>query len=482
LPSMLRRAQNCGMKGLGDNVSTLGAPAVAALRDVFAGEVILPSDPGYDSARAVWNGMIDRYPAIVVRPTGAADVASAVRFAREQDLIVAVRSGGHSIPGLSTCNDGIVIDLSRMRGVRVDPERPTARTNGGALLAELDHEAQAFGLVCPVGVVAHTGVAGLTLGGGMGRLQRKLGLTIDSLLSVDVVTADGRLVHASDDENTELFWGMRGAGPNFGIATSFEFRLHPLDENVTHGWVVHPIERVQHLAALFREVAETGADELMVTFGVGLAIPADEFPPEVAGRPIALISVMHCGSAEDAERDVARVRAFGPPVMDSISRKPYLAAQHANDEAMGWGHRFYMKSGFASSFPDEALDVCVRHALQGPEGGDCSIGAWAWGRAIARVPEDAMAFTGREANFWIAAEAMWEDASLDEAHQAWTRAAMADLTPFMMSARYVNDVAESGEDVVRSVYGDAKYERLVALKRAWDSDNVFRLNQNVRPW
>jgi FAD/FMN-containing dehydrogenase len=460
---------------------TIEDGVLRALRDGFAGEIVLPRDASYDAARAVWNGMVDRKPAIVLRPTGAADVVAAVRFAREQDLVVAVRGGGHSIPGFSTCDGGVVIDLSRMRGVRVDPEKRTARANGGALLAELDHEAQAFGLVCPVGVVAHTGVAGLTLGGGMGRLQRKFGLTIDSLLTLDLVTADGRLVQAGRNENADLFWGMRGAGANFGIVTSFEFQLHPFDGVITHGAVVHPIARARELAALFRDLAETAPDELMVSFGLGLGLPARDFPAEVAGRPIALLSVLHCGSPTDAERDLARIRSFGPPTMDSIRVKPYLVAQHAYDAAMGWGHRFYMKSGFMSSFSDEAVDVCVRHVSQQPVGGDSSIGAWAWGRAIARVPEDATAFTGREADFWVAAETMWEDASRDDTHRAWTRAAMADLKPFLMSSRYVNDVSETGDDVVRSIYGNAKYERLRALKRSWDPDNVFRLNQNVRP-
>jgi FAD/FMN-containing dehydrogenase len=474
-------ARITGVKAAGGPASPLGIAGVAEFRKALTGEVILPGDSGYDKARAVWNGMIDRYPAVVVRPTGSDDVRAALRLAREHELVVAVRSGGHSIPGLSTCDGGIVIDLSRMRGVRVNPERRTARVAGGAHLAELDDAAQAFGLVCPVGVVAHTGVAGLTLGGGMGRIQRKFGLTIDSLLSVDVVTADGRLVHASEDENPDLFWGLRGAGPNFGIATSFEFRLHEFGTMVTHGWVVHPIERVHDLAAAFREVVEIGVDELMVTIGVGLALPARDYPDDVAGRPIVWLVVMHCGSEDDADRDLARVRAVGPPVVDTIVRKPYLAAQHTADEEMQWGHRFYMKSGFMSSFPDEAVDVCVDHVQRAPEDGGCSIGAWAWGRAIADVPEAATAFTGREANYWIAAETVWDDPSLDEAHRAWTRTAMADLDPYMMTARYVNDVVESGEDVVRSVYGAAKYQRLVALKRTWDPDNVFRLNQNVRP-
>ena len=225
------------------------------LADAFTGEVVRPGDPGYDDARAVWNSMIDRRPALIVRPTGVDDVVAALRFAREEDLLVAVRCGGHSIPGFSTCDEGIVIDLSRMRGAVVDPERRTARVRGGSLLGELDDAAQAHGLVCPVGVVSHTGVAGLTLGGGMGRLQRRFGLTIDNLLAAELVTADGRVVRASEDENPDLLWGLRGAGANYGIVTSFEFRLHPLDGVVTHGAVTVPIERADALAGRYRELA-----------------------------------------------------------------------------------------------------------------------------------------------------------------------------------------------------------------------------------
>ncbi len=241
----------------GQLTTALDPSALSRFREGFAGEIVLPDDAGYDAARIVWNGMIDRRPAIVVRPTGVADVLAALRFAREQGLQIAVRSGGHSIPGFSTCDGGIVIDLSSMRGARVDPERRVARVNGGALLGDLDREAQAFGLACPVGVVAHTGVAGLTLGGGMGRLQRKFGLTIDNLLSVDVVTADGRLVHASEGENPDLFWGMRGAGPNFGIVTSFEFGLHRVGPTITHGTVMHPVERVTQIAEFYRDFVES---------------------------------------------------------------------------------------------------------------------------------------------------------------------------------------------------------------------------------
>jgi len=446
---------------------------LSAFRETFAGEIVRPEDPGYDQARAVWNKMFDRRPAVVVRPTGVDDVVAALRFARERELEVAVRCGGHSIPGLSTCDDGIVIDLSAMRGAQVDPERRTARVNGGALLAELDDAAQAHGLVCPVGVVSHTGVAGLTLGGGMGRLQRKHGLTIDNLAAAELVTADGRLVRASDDEHPELFWGLRGAGPNFGIVTSFEYRLHPLDHAITYGTVTHPLEQARELAGLFRELAENGPDELFLSFGTARNREAED--------AFAFLTVLHCGEPDQAERELATLRAFGPPVRDSIRAMPHLAAQHLNDETQDWGHRFYMKSAFLPSFPDEAVDLCADHAARAPDGADCEFSVWAWGRAIAEVPEKATAFTGREAAVWLAAEALWDDAELDDQCRVWGREALADLARFASAGRYVNDVAEVGADVARMVYGDAKYERLVALKREWDPDNVFRLNQNIRP-
>jgi FAD/FMN-containing dehydrogenase len=440
--------------------------------DAFAGEVIRPGDADYDAARVVWNGMVDRRPALIVRPTGPDDVVAALRHAREQDLVVAVRCGGHSIPGHSTCDDGIVIDLSHMRGVRADPETKTAIANGGALLAELDDAAQAVGLVCPVGVVSHTGVAGLTLGGGMGRLQRKFGLTIDNLRAVEVVTADGRRVRASGDENADLFCGLRGAGANFGIVTAFEFGLHPLEGPVTHGAVVHPIERAVELAAHYRETLERAGDELWL--GFYLSGSAD------GAAPTATVSAQHGGAPAEAERDLAALRAFGPPLEDSVAVKPHLVAQRLADEASAWGHRFYMKSAFLPALPEELVELGVEHVHRVPPGAGGEFSLWSCGGAIARVPDEATAFTGRAAGFWLAVEIQWDDPELDAACRDWVRGAAAAATPFAMQGRYVNDVAEPQEDG-RAIYGDAKYERLVALKRAWDPDNVFRLNQNIRP-
>jgi FAD/FMN-containing dehydrogenase len=451
----------------------VGAGDLCKLSNAFAGEIVPPDDPGYDAARAVWNSMIDRRPALIVRPAGTDDVVAALRFAREQELVIAVRCGGHSIPGFSTCDDGIVIDLSLMRGADVDPERRTARVRGGSLLAELDDAAQEHRLVCPVGVVSHTGVAGLTLGGGMGRLQRKLGLTIDSLLAVELVTADGAVMRASEDENPELFWGMRGAGPNFGIVTSFEFQLHPFEGQVTHGTVTHPIERAEELAERYRELVENGPDELWTSFG--MAVGGD------ARAPVASVSVLHSGSSAAAERDLAALRALADPLEDTVESKPYLASQRLFDAPMEWGQRFSMKSSFLASLPDTLVHEWAEHVSRVPDGAEGGFSVWAWGRAIAAVPEEGTAFTGRDAAFWAAAEIVWKDGAIDDACRSWARAAADTAVPHASVGRYVNDVTEVGGDVARMIYGDAKYERLVALKRAWDPDNVFRLNQNIRP-
>jgi FAD/FMN-containing dehydrogenase len=454
------------------------AAALAAFRESHGGDVVTPSDPGYDAARVVWNGIIDRRPALIARCTGAADVINAVRFAREQDLIIAVRAGGHSVGGFSTCDAGIVLDLSPMRGARVDPQARTARVNGGALSGDLDHESQAFGLACPVGYVSHTGVAGLSLGGGMGRLQRKHGLTVDNLISVDMVTAAGQLIHASEEENLELFWGLRGAGANFGVVTSFEFRLHPVGPMVTNGLVAHPIERAHEVVALFRDYSVTAPDEAMVTIGFLLGPGGAGLPDELVGRPIVLIAATHCGSSEAAERDLKPLRGLDP-LLDTFTSKNFIALQTANDEEMRWGRRFYMKGAYIDTLSDELVDICMEQIAKSSEG--CSIPIWAQGGAVGRVPNDAMAFTGRDAAFWSGTEAYWEDPAFDDAYIGWGRSAMDAIKPLTTAGHYVNDLVESGEDLVRFAYGAEKYERLRALKRTYDPDNVFRMNQNIVP-
>ncbi|OLC26955.1 MAG: hypothetical protein AUJ02_04160 [Chloroflexi bacterium 13_1_40CM_3_65_12] len=453
---------------------------MAATLDRFAGQIIRPDDPDYDTARIVWNAMADRRPALIARCADVDDVVTAIRFAREKDLVVAVRGGGHSVAGFSTCDGGIIIDLSLMRGLTVDPERRVARAEGGAHLSQLDKGAQEFGLACPVGVVGHTGVAGLTLGGGMGRLQRKYGFTIDNLLAVDLVAADGRRLHASDDENADLFWGIRGAGANFGVVTSFELRLSPVETNVTHGWIAFPIERSREVAALVREFLTAAPDEAWLSINFGIATDPP-FRSEVAGMPVVMVSVTHSGSLDDAERDLRPLREGMDPLMDTFAPRRYVEVQGMNDEAMAWGKRFYMKGGFLAELSDEAIAACAAHAAAAPAGGECGASLWAQGGAIARVPDDAMAFTGRTAAWWVGLEAAWEGAELDEPHKAWSRQGMAALTPFTTVGQYVNDAVDSDVGSVRAIYGNEKYDRLVRLKRAYDPDNIFRLNANIRP-
>jgi FAD/FMN-containing dehydrogenase len=455
----------------------LDPSAVASLRDALAGEIVEPSDPEYDAARMVWNGMIDRRPALVARCARSADIVSAIRFAQEQDLRVAVRSGGHSVAGFSTCDGGIVIDLSLMRGARVDPEGRVARVNGGALLGELDHEAQSFGLACPVGVVSHTGVAGLTLGGGMGRLQRRYGFTVDNLLSVDLVTADGQLIVVSEGENAELFWGIRGAGANFGVVTSFKFKLHPVEPIVSQWSAVYPVDRASEIGARFDEFQMEGPDVVMPTLAFRTVGPQDPWP-DLIGQPVVVAGAMHSGPVEEAERDLRPLRAEGA-LVDTLTQESYLSVQALGDEAMAWGKRFYMKGGYTNAITDEVVDVCVEGVVEAP--GDCGIGFWAQGGALNRLPEEAMAFTGRHARFWVGVEAFWEEPARDEDFRGWGRDTWDALTPFAAAGHYVNDVVETGEGIVRSIYGPAKYERLVSLKRAYDPDNTFRLNQNISP-
>jgi FAD/FMN-containing dehydrogenase len=460
-------------------VAGLTREHVDRLRETLDDEVITPGDGGYDDARRVWNAIFDRRPAILVRPSRAESVATAIRFGRDLGLEIAVRAGGHSAAGHSTSDGGLVIDLSRLRGVTVDPQRRIARANGGALLGELDIAAQEHGLVCPVGVIGHTGVGGLTLGGGMGRLQRNLGLTIDNLRAVELITADGRTVRASETEEPDLFWGIRGAGANFGVVTAFEFDLHEFGPLLHRGVRIFPASEIHAVWSLFRDVAAAAPDELSMILSIGRAEPASDYPSSVAGQPIVVISYNHSGDAQMVERDVAPLAAGPAPVSSSDGSYPYLEVQTANDLTMGWGGRSYIKGGYANDFLPETLDALVGHVADAPEGS--SFAMTAQGGAISRVADDAMAFTGRDARFEMSADADWDDPALDDTCRDWVQRALAIAEPDAVMGRYVNEIAESGPEESRAIYGDAKVARLAALKRAWDPDNVFRLNHNIAP-
>ena len=460
-------------------VQVLTDDKLARLRDTFAGEVVTPADDGYDEARRLWNAVHDRRPAVIVRPTTTDGVASAIRFARDHDLELAIRSGGHSGPGHSSCDGGLVVDLSRMRGVTVDPASRTARANGGALLGELDVAAQAHGLVCPIGVIGHTGVAGLTLGGGVGRLQRQFGLTIDNLRAVELVTADGRVVRASETEEPELFWGMRGAGWNFGVVTAFEFGLHPFGPDLHRGVRIYPASVAHEAFDVFRDYAESAPDTVSAIYGLNLAEPAADYPASVAGQPIVVVAFNHSGDADAVEADTAGLRRGPEPVSVSGGSQPYLEVQTAHDLALGWGSRSFIKSLFADDVRPEALDALVGHVADGPA--EASFSVTAQGGAIARVDDDATAFTGRAARFDLSGDTSWAEATQDEVNRDWVRRAMAIVEPDATEGRYVNGNSDEGPAETRAFYGDAKVARLAQLKRAWDPDNVFRLNHNIAP-
>jgi len=460
-------------------MTVLGADQVDQLRGSFEGDVITPADARFDDARRVWNAMYDKRPALVVRPTGVADVQAAIRFGRDRDLEIAVRGGGHSAVGHSTTDGGLVIDLGRMNQVSIDPARRLARCGGGSLLGQLDVAAQEHGLVCPVGVVGHTGVAGLTLGGGIGRLQRRFGLTIDSLRAVDLVTADGRVVRATADDEPELFWGLRGAGANFGVATSLELELHPFEGTLHRGVQIHAASAVHEVWAVFREWAAAAPDAISAIFTIGLAEPAGDYPDSVAGRPIVLISYNHSGTAKDVERDIAPLLAGPRPASVSATDQPYVEVQRSSDLSLAWGSRTFILGGNVADLTAAHLDALVAHCERVP--GESSISITAMGGAIGRVAEDAMAFSGRTSPFDIAPDTSWADPALDEANAEWTRGAMAIVEPDLLPGRYINELGDAGPEVTRASYGDAKLERLRALKRAWDPTNLFRLNHNIAP-
>jgi FAD/FMN-containing dehydrogenase len=451
--------------------SALTGDELRSLKEAFGGEIVTPTDEGYDEARRLWNSVHDRRPAALVRPRSAGEVATAIRFARDHDLELAVRSGGHSPAGHSSTDGGLVLDLSRLRGVTVDAATRTARANGGALLGELDVAAQAHGLVCPIGVVGHTGVAGLTLGGGVGRLQRNFGLTIDNVRAVELVTAEGDLVRASETEEPELFWGMLGAGWNFGVVTAFEFGLHPFGPHLHRGVRTYPANAAGEVWEVFQEYAANAPDAVSMIYGLSPADHDDDL--------IAFISYNHSGAADAVSADTEGLRRGPEPLSVSETSQPYLDAQTAHDLVLGWGHRSYIKGLYANDLRPDALDALVDHVATGPA--QRSFSVTAQGGAIARVDDDAMAYTGRTARFDLSADATWDDAEDDEAGRDWVRTAMTFVEADAIEGRYANENADAGPAETRLIYGDAKVDRLAALKRTWDPDNVFRLNHNVEP-
>lgn len=453
--------------------------AVDELQGSFRGEIVRPADAGYDEHRKVWNGSIDRRPGLIARCAGVADVRAAVRFGRDHGLPVAVRGGGHSFPGLSVCDDGLVIDLGPMKGVRVDPEARTARAQAGVLLGELDRETQAFGLAVPAGIVTHTGVAGLTLGGGIGWIMRKYGLTIDQLRSVDVVTADGEFVKASADENADLFWGVRGGGGNFGIVTDFEFRLNPLGPEVVAGPVFWSMEDAPEVLRFYRDWIADAPDELMTIVVQRRAPALPVVPRDLVGELVVAVAACYAGPVEEGERVLRPLKGFGTPVLDLCTRKPFLAHQQMFDPSFRHGCWYYVRSCDVAGLTDDVVEVMLEHGrrIASPI---TSVALWQMGGAVARVGEDETAFNGRSAAFSFNINGNSQTAEGFEDERQWARDYWDALSPHHTSV-YVNFLMEEGEERVRQAYGADKYDRLKALKRRYDPTNFLRLNQNIPP-
>jgi FAD/FMN-containing dehydrogenase len=458
---------------------TLSKDILTTLRSELHGSLCLPDEPGYDEARTIWNAMIDRRPGVVVRCRHSSDVIAAVRLARDNGLLVAVRGGGHNIAGNAVCEGGLLIDLSPMRSVQIDAKARTARVEPGVTLGEFDQEAQSFGLATPLGINSTTGVAGLTLGGGFGWISRRFGLTADNLLSADVVTADGELLHASAASNPDLFWAIRGGGGNFGVVTSFEFKLYPVGPELVSGLIVHPFARARELLASYREVASVAPDELTIWVVMRKAPPLPFLAMDAHGKPILAFAVCYAGAPADADRRLAPLRALGEPLADVIGLQPYAAWQKAFDPLLTPGAFNYWKSHNFVALSDGLLDTLVNYVgtLPTPE---CEIFIGQVGGAINRVPADATAYPHRDANFIMNVHTRWRDRNEEEGAIRWTRDLFSATAPHATGGVYVNFMPQDETDRVEGAYG-SNYERLLALKAKYDPGNLFQLNQNLRP-
>ena len=464
--------------------SSLSTEDIGAFDASLRGELVLPNSDGYDAARLNWNGMFDKMPALIARCSGTADVIAAVDFARENGLLTAVRSGGHNSGGSGSCDGGIMIDLSGMNAVHVDPKTRRARVQGGATWGDFDREAQVYGLATPGGVVSATGVAGLSLAGGLGWLRGKHGLSIDNIISVDIVTADGVLRTASEDENAELFWGVRGGGGNFGVITSFEFQVHPVGPTVMFLGAIYRAEDAPQVMRGWRDFMATGADEIggsMVEFST---IPADpDYPEETWGAKVIAVAGVWAGPADEGEQAVKPLRELAEPLLDISGQMPYCDVQQLYDGLFPKGvHHAYFKSVYLGEFEDAIIDeIAPRMADRPSDLTLCSV--WYMGAATSRVAADATAFGARDMGWMLSIDGIWEDPADDEKNLAWARQFWSDMKHRSNGRAYLNfaGLGEEGEELVRTSYGAANYQRLVALKTRYDPTNLFRLNQNIKP-
>jgi hypothetical protein len=456
-----------------------GGAAVERLRGRFRGALLRPNEEGYDEARRVWNGAIDRRPALIARCAGADDVVEAVRFARERDLLVSVRGGGHAVAGHAVRDGGLMIDLSLMKAVRVDPVARTARAAGGMLLGELDRATQRVGLATTAGVVSHTGIAGLTLGGGLGHLMRKFGLTVDNLLGVDLVTADGERMHVDAERQPELFWWLRGGGGNFGIATAFEYRLHPVGPIVLGGPIFWPLTDAPEVLGFVRDFAPQAPDELGITLTTRLAPPMPGLPPEQYGTPVLGLVLVWAGDPAEGQKAIAPLRRIGRPITDLVRPAPYLLLQSMLDAGNPHGMHYYWRSQGVRDLSDDVIDVLVARAdaITSPVS---YVAGFAMGGAVARVDPEATAVGERHVGFELNIVATWPPSDSNGArHTAWVRQGWEALRPHNTGV-YANFLSDEGAAGVQAAYGE-RLQRLTALKDRYDPTNFFHLNANIPP-
>ncbi len=449
------------------------------LNEGFHGDLIRPGDDEYNDARGVWNGMIDRRPALIARCRGVADVVSAVDFARENDIAVAVRGGGHNVAGTAVCDDGLVIDLTEMRSVRVDPDARTAWVQAGATWADVDHETQAFGLATPGGLVSETGVAGLTLGGGLGHLRCKYGLTCDNLVSVDLVTADGDYLTATEDEREDLFWGLRGSGGTVGVVTGFEFVLHPVGPEVAMCLVFYPGDRTAECLRAYREYVASAPDEVSTLTMSGVMPDEDLFTGDAVDDTKTAIVGCYAGPIEEGERALMPLRELGEPIADFSGTMPYVDLQRLFDEDYPDGMRYYWKSLYLDGLSASTVDRITYWADVAPSPLS-TVDVWQLGGAIEQVDAEDSPFAGRHAPFLLGVEANWENPANDDANVEWVRDCLDDMRQFSDGSVYLNfpGFFEEGDDMMQTTFGPA-YERLVALQDEYDPANLFSRNQDV---
>lgn len=444
------------------------------------GPLLLPEDAGYDDSRSVWNGMIQRRPTLVVRCLGVADVVAGVNFARDNGMLLSVKGGGHNIAGLAVGEGGLLLDMSLMRGVWVDPQNRTARAQAGCLLGDVDRETQLYGLAAVLGFVSNTGIAGLTLGGGFGYLTRRFGWTSDTVLSMEVVTADGKIVRASESENPDLFWGLRGGGGNLGIVTSFEYRLHEVGPEIVGGLIAWPAEDAETVLEMYRATQEKGSAELTSALVMRMAPPAPWLPKEIHGKPIIAMVMCHSGSIDAAEREVARIKGFGSPVGDIVQRRPYVSQQNILDATQPKGRRYYWKSEYVSELSADLLETGLAHAARilSPHS---AVIVFPIGGALNRLPEDNGSVGNRDARFVLNITGAWDSTDDDASNVAWARETWQDMRRFSTGGTYINFLTEDESDErIRSAYR-SNYDRMVEVKTRWDPENLFRVNKNIAP-